>query len=58
VYKTYTRAQAELASGPRGPAHLLEPGELLRLASGLKVLHYREHVDERATAELVARNEV
>jgi hypothetical protein len=33
----------------------LLPGGLLRLASGLKVLHYREVVAEKATAELVAR---
>ena len=36
------------------PAHLLEPGELLQLADGLRVLHYREEVAEKATAELVA----
>jgi tellurite methyltransferase len=55
VYKTYTRAQAELPSGPKDTAHLLEPGELLKLASGLNVLYYREDVVEKTTAELVAR---
>jgi glutamate-1-semialdehyde 2,1-aminomutase len=39
VYKTYTRAQAKLAGGPKNPAHLLEPGELLHLAGGLRVSH-------------------
>jgi SAM-dependent methyltransferase len=58
VYKTYTRAQAELPSGPKSPAHLLEPGELVELADGLNVLHYREDVAENATAELVARREI
>ena len=33
VYKTYTRAQAKLAGGPKNPAYLLEPGELLRLGN-------------------------
>src|ERR1022692_4133161 len=55
VYKTLTVAQLKLAGGPKNPAHLLEPGELLRLADGLRVLHYREEVAEKATAELVAR---
>jgi tellurite methyltransferase len=58
IYKTYTLAQAELASGPKNPAHLLAPGELLQLARELRVLHYREEVAENATAELVARKGV
>ncbi len=58
VYKTHTVAQANLASGPKNPAHLLEPGELLQLAVGLRVLHYQEEVAEKATAELVARKEI
>jgi len=55
VYKTYTRAQSDLPGGPMNPAHLLAPAELLQLAGGLHVLHYREEVVEKATAELVAR---
>ncbi|MGB8012772.1 MAG: class I SAM-dependent methyltransferase [Terriglobales bacterium] len=58
VYKTYTRAQAELPGGSKNPAHLLEPGELRQLTAGLRVLHYRETVEERATAELVAQKEI
>jgi 2-polyprenyl-3-methyl-5-hydroxy-6-metoxy-1,4-benzoquinol methylase len=58
VYKTYTLAQAKLATGPKNPAHLLKPGELLQLAAGLRVLHYQEEVAEKATAELVARKEI
>ena len=57
LYKTYTLAQARLPRGPKNPAHLLEQGELLRLADGLRVLHYREEMAETATAELVAKRE-
>jgi tellurite methyltransferase len=58
LYKTCTSAQAHLPGGPRNPAHLLESSELLQLASGLQVLHYREEVAKRARAELVARKEI
>ncbi len=58
VYKTLTLAPEKLASGPKNPAHLLKPGELLQLADGLRVLHYREEVAEKATAELVTRKEI
>lgn len=57
VYKTYTLEQMKLACGSKDPKHLLEPGELARLVSGLKVIHYREAVTEKATAEVVARKE-
>jgi tellurite methyltransferase len=55
LYKTYTSVQGKLPDGPKNPAHLLEPGELLRLAAGLRVLYYREEMAERAPAELVAQ---
>jgi SAM-dependent methyltransferase len=55
VYKTHTVLQAERQCGPKNPAHLLQPGELPQLAEGLQILHYREVVAERATAELVAK---
>ena len=58
VYKTLTLEQAKLPGGPKNPAHLLKPGELLQLAGGLRTLHYREEVAEKATAELVARKEI
>jgi SAM-dependent methyltransferase len=57
IYKTHTLAQAKLPCGPKNPAHLLEPGELLQLASGLRILHCQERVAKKATAELVARKE-
>lgn len=55
VYKTVTLEQMNLPGGPKDPARMLAPGELLHLAEGLKVLHYREQIAEKATAELVAR---
>jgi tellurite methyltransferase len=54
IYKTHTLAQAKLACGPKNPAYLLKPGELLRLAQGLRILHYQEKIMEKATAELIA----
>jgi tellurite methyltransferase len=64
IYKTYTTAQAKRADGlkadvpkpdgPRNEAYLLKPGELLKLAAGLTVLHYKEVEDGRPTAEIVA----
>ncbi len=56
VYETYTRAY--LQYGPRNPAHLLEPGELLRAFQGLEILRYRETDDlerREARASLLAR---
>lgn len=58
VYKTHTTSQANLEGGPKNPEHLLAPGELRRLAEGLRVLHYREVVAKKATAELVAKREI
>ena len=59
LHKTHTVAQSQLAGGPKNPAHLLQPGELLQLAGGLRVLHYKEEeVAEKAMAELVARKEI
>jgi SAM-dependent methyltransferase len=58
ICKTYTVEQAKLAAGPKNPAHLLEPGELLHLARELRVLHSREVMAESATAELVAGKEI
>lgn len=55
IFKTHTVAQVHLPGGPKNPTHLLQPGELLKLASGLDVLHYKEEVAKKATAELVAR---
>lgn len=57
LYKTYTADQLKLPGGPKDASHLLAPGELLRLVSGMRVLHYCEAIAEKATAEMVARKE-
>ena len=57
VYKTYTREQVAIGSGPSHPMHLLEGNELLRAFGNLGVLHYRETIRDKAVAELVARKE-
>jgi SAM-dependent methyltransferase len=60
IYKTYTTEQRRLSSegaksGPSHPMFLLEPNELLRAFSGLRVLHYHETISQKGVAELVAR---
>jgi 2-polyprenyl-3-methyl-5-hydroxy-6-metoxy-1,4-benzoquinol methylase len=60
IYKTYTTEQQRFAggsfnSGPSHPMFLLEPNELIRAFSSLRLLHYHETVQERGVAELVAR---
>lgn len=57
IYKTYTTEQKNFAGGPSHPMFLLQPNELLRAFSSLRVLHYHETVQERGVAELVARKE-
>ena len=51
IYKTRTLAEGKPVSGPKNPEYLLNPGELLQLATGLRILHYQE---EMSKAELVA----
>jgi len=57
IYKTYTLPQAKQLRGPKSSEHLLNPGELLQLASGLQILQYSESVPDKAVAELVAKKE-
>jgi tellurite methyltransferase len=58
VYKTYKTSRSVSVKGPRDPKHLLQDGELMQLARGLKILHYREKEDsDRATAELAAKKD-
>jgi tellurite methyltransferase len=54
-YETFTRDQLRLASGPRHPAHLLGPGELLEAFGDWDVIFYRETWIECGAAALVAR---
>ena len=55
MYKTYTKEQVQFARGPKDAARLLEKGELARLVSDLELLWEREVVEEKATAEVVAK---
>lgn len=54
-YETFTTEQLRFEDGPRSPAHLLEPGELLRMFGDWDVIFYREVWLERGIAALVAR---
>ncbi len=55
IYKTYTTEQKNFSGGPSHPMFLLEPNELLRAFSALRVLRYHETIQEKGVAELVAR---
>jgi 2-polyprenyl-3-methyl-5-hydroxy-6-metoxy-1,4-benzoquinol methylase len=55
IYKTYTTEQKNLSGRPSHPMFLLEPNELLRGFSSLRVLHCHETILEKGVAELVAR---
>jgi tellurite methyltransferase len=50
--------QTNLTQRPKNPAYLLAPGELLRLVDGMRIVHYREDLGSRPTAELVAEKEL
>jgi len=55
LYETFTRHQLQFEAGPRNPAHLLEPGELLGSFGDWDVVLYEERSTQRAVASLVAR---
>jgi len=55
VYKTHLRSETNSSSAASSPQHVLEPGELQRAFAVMDILHYRERLNERSTAELVAR---
>ncbi|PYP86750.1 MAG: hypothetical protein DMG65_18255 [Candidatus Angelobacter sp. Gp1-AA117] len=55
IYKTYSTEQRKFSGGPTHPLHLLEPNELLRAFSWLRVLHYHETVSGKGVAELIAQ---
>jgi 2-polyprenyl-3-methyl-5-hydroxy-6-metoxy-1,4-benzoquinol methylase len=56
VYKTYTHEHEKFASRSLShPMYFLGDNELLHAFPGFRVLHYRESVQERGIAELVAR---
>lgn len=55
IYRTYTIDRMKVPGGPDDPRYLLQPNELLRAFSALRVLHYRETTEGKAAAELVGR---
>ena len=55
IYKTYTTEQKNFAGGPSHPMFLLEPNELLRAFSTMRVLYYHETIQGKGVAELLAR---
>src|SRR5947209_20075851 len=55
IYKTYTTEQKNFSGGPSHPMFLLEPNELLRAFSSLRVLHYHETIQDKGVAELLAQ---
>ena len=54
IYKSYTHEQQNFAKGPKNPVQLLKDNELLHSFPSLRTLYYREIVQEKAVAELVA----
>jgi tellurite methyltransferase len=55
IYRTYTVDQRRFGASPSDPRYLLELNELREAFKSLQILHYRESVTDKATAELVAR---
>jgi len=54
VYRTYTIDRMKVAGGPDDPKYLLQPNELLRAFSSLRVMDYHETTEGKAAAELIA----
>jgi 2-polyprenyl-3-methyl-5-hydroxy-6-metoxy-1,4-benzoquinol methylase len=55
LYETFTEHQLQHARGPRSPAHLLRPGELRTLVSGMEILFDEEVLEPDALARIAAR---
>jgi tellurite methyltransferase len=55
IYRSYTLEQRRFAGGPSDPNYLLQANELRQAFESLQILHYRETVTDKGTAELVAR---
>jgi 2-polyprenyl-3-methyl-5-hydroxy-6-metoxy-1,4-benzoquinol methylase len=55
IYKTHLRSRTNSKTAPSHPLHVLEPGELMKTFATMEILHYRERLSARSTAELVAR---
>ena len=55
LFETFTRAQLELAGGPRNPEFLLENHELHGAFPGLRTIFHRELRAEKGIASLLAQ---
>lgn len=55
VYKTFTTDQLALPDGPKNPAYVLQPNELLSEFSDYRVLRYEEKMRGEGTAALLAQ---
>jgi 2-polyprenyl-3-methyl-5-hydroxy-6-metoxy-1,4-benzoquinol methylase len=61
IMETFLEAQREAGWGPTSDAHLLRPGELVRLATPLRIVHGREALEPvdaehwRAVASVIAQ---
>ncbi len=55
LYETFTEQQLRHGRGPRSADHLLKPGELRQLATGLEILFDEEVTEPEAVARLAAR---
>jgi len=59
VYETFTTHQHTLETGPSNPDYLLEPNELPKLFSNMKILNYSEDRSNEPkhthTARLIAQ---
>lgn len=55
LYETFTEHQRRYAEGPRSTAHLLRPGELRSLVTGLDVMFDEEVMGPTALARIAAR---
>jgi len=55
LYKTYTLEQKKFPGGPSHPMHLLKPNELLKAFAKLRILYYKETIQDRCVAEFVGR---
>lgn len=55
LYETFTEHQLQYDRGPRSSAHLLEPGELRTLTTGMELLFDEEVMEPEAVARIAAR---
>jgi tellurite methyltransferase len=55
IYKTYTLEQRKFPGGPSHPMHLLKRNELLKAFAKLRILYYKETIQDRGVAEFVGR---